>query len=106
MKKIFLSLTALLAFGIASAQTTNSTTNTTAQPKNKSTSSGMNDKTDVKGPIVQKDATRSGADGEMIQPRKDEVKTTDHVKSTPTPNTMKDTTTTKNAKRPRKVKKA
>lgn len=103
MKKIILSLTALLAFSIASAQTE---PKTTKNPANQTpTTTTQPDKTAVGGAVVD-DKNKKGSDGEMIQPRKDEMKTTDHVKSTPATGTMTDTTTTNNAKRPKRLKKA
>lgn len=104
MKKVILSLGALLAFSIASAQTdpqqVQPQTQTQSQTK---TTTQQNDKTAVKGAVVN-DANKTGADGEMVQPRKDELKTRDHVKSTPA--TTTDTVSKKKTGKTRKTKKS
>ena len=106
MKKAFLSLGALLVFGIASAQTDpqQTQTQTQTQPKTKTTTQ-QNDKTEVKGAVVN-DVKKTGADGEMVQPRKDELKTRDHVKSTPETTTKTDTASSRQMSRTKKNKKS
>ena len=104
MKKVFLSLGALLVFGIASAQTDPQQTQTQTQPKTKTTTQ-QNDKTEVKGAVVN-DVKKTGADSEMVQPRKDELKTRDHVKSTPETTTKTDTASSRQMSRTKKNKKS
>lgn len=89
MKKIILSLAAVLAFGIASAQT---------EPKPvKREPAKTNSETDK----AKKDAEiQSNILGDTVQARKDEIKTRDHVKSTPDPDRKRDSVAAK-----KKVKK-
>ena len=90
MKKTIFTLGAVLAFGIASAQT---------DPKQPPTPQAPPEtpKTDIPQKSVgdaeiQNDAVSNNPKkpGE-VQPRKDELKTQDHVKSTPQPETVTDT---------------
>ncbi|WP_129583035.1 hypothetical protein [Flavobacterium cyanobacteriorum] len=90
MKKILVTLAAVLAFGVASAQvppgqpqqTQPDPTGTTADDRAKKDADVQNDVLDpAKAP-----------QGNHVTPRKDEIKTRDHVKSTPDPATVKDST--------------
>jgi hypothetical protein len=89
MKKIFLSLGALFTFGIASAQIDPKQAPVPSTPP--STTKAETDNT-IKPVELSKDAVDKGQkpDGE-VQPRKDEIKTQDHVKSTPKPEAKTDT---------------
>lgn len=91
MKKILMTLGAILTFGIASAQVPPSQPQQTqpdpvptVKDKDKKTNKDANIQNQVIDPA--KPVTT-----DQIQPRKDELKTRDHVKSTPDPNTVKDT---------------
>ena len=90
MKKILLTLGAMLVFSIASAQT---------DPKKPPTLRGPPEtpKSDIQPKSledaeIQNDAVSNNPKkpGE-VQPRKDELKTQDHVKATPKPDTVSDT---------------
>lgn len=93
MKKIILTLGAMLAFGIASAQTDPKqpqqpqappeTPKTDIQPKSLEDAEIQND-------AVSNNPKKPGE----LQPRKDEIKTQGHVKSTPKADKEKDTTKT------------
>jgi hypothetical protein len=90
MKKIFLSLAAMLTFGIASAQISPAQPQQTQpDPANTATDANTKAKKDanVQNDVVNPSAAPQGND---VQPRKDELKTRDHVKSTPDPSTVKD----------------
>lgn len=102
MKKIMITLGAILTFGIASAQVPPSQPQQT-QPdpvptvkdkdkKTKKDASIQNQVIDPSKPVTT----------DQVQPRKDELKTRDHVKSTPEPNTVKDTADRKKAKMKKK----
>ena len=90
MKKIIFTLGAMLAFGIASAQTDPKqppqpqappeTPKTDIQPKSLEDAEIQND-------AVSNNPKKPGE----VQPRKDEIKTQNHVKATPRPETVKDT---------------
>ncbi|AWH85170.1 hypothetical protein HYN59_08555 [Flavobacterium album] len=98
MKRIFLSLAAVFAFGIASAQTEPKTVKPMQPEPPKTTDVKDKAKEDAE---IQNDVNKDPEDA--IVPRKDELKTRDHVKSTPDPKTVKDTVATK--KKMRKSKK-
>lgn len=89
MKRIIVTLTALLTFGMASAQT---------EPKPIKREPAKTTEIPDK---AKKDAEIQNMPGDTAMPRKDEIKTRDHVKSTPDRDRAKDTTATKN-----KVKKS
>lgn len=103
MKNILMTLGAVLTFGIASAQIPPSqpqqtqpdpvTTKKDAENKAKKDANVQNDRLDP---------TRA-PEGNEVQPRKDELKTRGHVKSTPDPAITKDTI---NSKKNKTVKKA
>lgn len=108
MKKIVLTLGAVLAFGLAHAQTDPQQ----VKPETKKT---PNTETDVmkenekdmqiRPDAVSKQQKPTNPDG--TQPRKDEIITNDHVKSTPNPERVKDTVAPKKARvRKHNVKKA
>lgn len=98
MKKILFTLGAVLIFGIASAQVPPSqpqqthpdpvTTKKDAETKAKKDANVQNDRIEP---------TRA-PQGNELQPRKDELKTRDHVKSTPDPKITKDTINSKKNK--------
>ncbi len=90
MKKIMMTLGAILAFGIASAQVPPSQPQQT-QPDPVPTVNGKDRKTKKDATIQQDSDPAKPVTTEQVQPRKDELKTRDHVKSTPEPNTVKDT---------------
>jgi hypothetical protein len=99
MKKMILSLAAMLMFGIASAQT-GPTTTRPVQPEAPKT--GMEEKDKVKKDAeIQNDVNQDPE--KKVVPKKDELKTRDHVKSTPDPDKKKDTVAT--TKKVRKAKK-
>lgn len=89
MKKIFLTLGAVLVFSIASAQTDPKQAQVPQTPP--ATTKIETDKT-VKEVEITKDAIDKDAKPEgQVQPRKDEIKTREHVKSVPKPATATDT---------------
>jgi hypothetical protein len=89
MKKIILSMAAVLTFGIASAQVPPSQPQQTQPDPNATTTPDRPKKdTNVQNDVV--DPTRA-PQGNEVQPRKDELKTRDHVKSTPSPAITRDT---------------
>jgi hypothetical protein len=92
MKKIFLSLAAMLVFGIASAQTEPKQQPAQPQPVNVT-----DDKDKAKKDAeIQNDVNHPNRGNEIV-PRKDEIKTRDHVKSSPDTDKVKDTITVKRA---------
>ena len=93
MKKIFLSLAALFAFGMAMAQTTPMQDQPAKQVPSKTTEDVVqkNQKEmEVKPDAINKNDVK--ADG--TQSRKDKMITNDHVKSTPAPERVADTSKT------------
>lgn len=93
MKKIFLSLAAMLTFGIASAQISPTQPQQT-QPDPVNTTNPANPKkdTNVKNDVLD---PAKPLQGNEVPPRKDELKTRDHVKSTQSPATVKDSADTR-----------
>lgn len=107
MKKVILSLGAMLVFGIASAQTQPVTQGTTTTKKQATTSTSTDVTTQTKNDSrIKPDAvdknTIDPVDG--TQSRKDKVITNDHVKSTSTSKTGTDATSVKKSKTAKKVK--
>jgi hypothetical protein len=105
MKKIILSLAAVLVFGIASAQTEpKQEPQITPPPPPKTV---IKETKPVKDAEIQNDAVskQPKMEGE-VQPRRDELKTQDHVKSTPDPATVKDTVRPVKKAKMAKVKKS
>lgn len=103
MKKIILSAIAMLAFGIASAQTdpkTPPTAPTPPSPQVTPEDKKANDATMNQVPATSEQ--RKKMDG--AQPRKDELKTQDHVKSTPDPEAVKSDNDKKMDKKSKKKK--
>ncbi|TRW25166.1 hypothetical protein FMM05_07620 [Flavobacterium zepuense] len=93
MKKIFLSLAALFAFGIAQAQTTPAQEQPAKQVPSKTTEEVV--QKNKKEMEIKPDAAHKNErklDG--TQTRKDEMITNDHVKSTSAPEKVTDTTQT------------
>ena len=107
MKKILLSLGALLVFGIARAQTEPKppVVPDTKKPARTTTDVVEKYKKDntIKPDVVNRQ-TPQGDDG--VQPRKDELVTQDHIKSTPKPQTVKKATATKKIRKNATKKKA
>ncbi|MGV3461186.1 MAG: hypothetical protein ACO1N9_12110 [Flavobacterium sp.] len=104
MKKIILSAIAMLAFGIASAQTdpkTPPTSPTPPSPQVTADDKKANDAT-MQDQVPATSEQRKKMDG--AQPRKDELKTQDHVKSTPDPETVKTENDRKAVKKSKKKK--
>lgn len=104
MKKIILSAIAMLAFGIASAQTEPKTppvAPTPPSPQVTPEEKKANADANMQNQIPQNSQQRMEMDG--AQPRKDVLKTQDHVKSTPDPEAVKnnssDVKTEKRSKR-------
>jgi hypothetical protein len=100
MRKLILSAAALLTFGLASAQTGTTTTPQSQTPANTGTGQMDKAKTDpaTSNDVVTKQNAKQN--NNEVQPRKDEIKTQDHVKSTPSPSIVQDTVrTTKKSKR-------
>lgn len=95
MKKVFIMLGAVLSFGIASAQTdpkqppqapdTPPTPVTTDMPPADA---------DQKDPNAQTTVIEKSVKRDKVQPRKTELKTRDHVKSTPDSERVRDTVKT------------
>lgn len=89
MKKIFLSLAALFIVGVAYAQTDPNQPPVPPSPQETTKAETRNTKKPVE---LSKDAVDNQQKPEgRVQPRKDEIKTQDHVKSTPIPERKKDT---------------
>lgn len=101
MKKIMITLGAILTFGIASAQVPPSQPQQT-QPDPVPTVKDKDKKTKKDATMQQAVDPAKPVTTDQVQPRKDELKTRDHVKSTPNPDTMKDTAGTKRAKMKKK----
>lgn len=108
MKKVILSLGAMLVFGIASAQTQPVTPGAATTTKKQATTSTSTDVTTqtkndtrIKPDAVDKN-TIDPVDG--TQSRKDKVITNDHVKSTSTTKTGTDAASVKKSKTAKKVK--
>lgn len=95
MKKIILSLAAMLTFGIASAQIDPAQPQQTQPDPAKGVEPDTKNKVDTKVDVPIDPATQNSQTGVIddTQPRKDELKTRDHVKSTPDPAIVKDKTT-------------
>lgn len=97
MKKIILTLAAIFTVGIAAAQTDPKDTRQVPQPPQIPSTPPPLPKTDIKDkPIKDEEIQRDGVTRESkmpgeVQPRKDELKTQGHVKSTPKPSTVNDT---------------
>ncbi len=104
MKKTMLTMAAVLMISIASAQTNpNQVPQTPQTPSTPVPPAELNNKP-VKDAEIQNDAVNKQPkmQGE-VQPRKDELKTQNHVKSTPSPATVNDTVrAVKKNKRPKK----
>ena len=102
MKTIFLSAVAILAFGMASAQTDpKQVPQTTASPQNPATTTPEMNKSQTDAELQNDVMQRQNEQGEVIQSRKAEVKT-DHIKATPDVERVRDTvktTTRKTAKK-------
>ncbi|MHA3787618.1 hypothetical protein ACX0HA_05345 [Flavobacterium hauense] len=91
MKKILLTMAAILVLGIASAQTDPKQVPPAPSTPMPPPKTELKDKP-VKDEEIQKDAVnRQPKKQGEIQPRKDELKTQNHVKSTPQPSTLNDT---------------
>lgn len=106
MKKIILSAIAMLAFGIASAQTDPKTppvAPTPPSPQVTPEEKKANADANVQNQIPQTSEQRREMDG--AQPRKDELKTRDHVKSTPDPEAVKNNSEDKKMTKKSKRKK-
>ena len=90
MKKILLTLGAMLVFSIASAQTDPKKPPTLQGPPE--TPKSYIQPKSLEDAEIQNDAVSNNPKkpGEL-QPRKDELKTQDHVKATPRPETVTDT---------------
>jgi len=107
MKKVILSLGAMLVFGIASAQTQPVTPGATTTKKQAATSTSTdvttqtNSDSQIKPDAVDKN-TIDPVDG--TQSRKDKVITNDHVKSTSVTQKSKDSTGMKRTRSAKKVK--
>lgn len=102
MKKIFFSLAAVLVFSAAQAQTA---PQQVPPAKQVPTAPGVIDNGTNKSTTIKPDAvSKQDADGTTTgtQPRKDQLKTNDHVKSTPV-KTAGDTVATKKSKRTTRV---
>jgi len=107
MKKVILSLGAMLVFGIASAQTQPITHGTTSTKKLATTNTSTDVTTQTKNDSkIKPDAVDKNnidpVDG--TQSRKDKMITNDHVKSTSLPQKAKDSTGVKRTKSAKKVK--
>jgi hypothetical protein len=105
MKKIILSAVALLAFGIASAQTEPKTPSVAptppAQPVTPEEKKAQAD-ANMQNQVPATSEQRKKMDG--AQSRKDELKTQDHVKSTPDPETVKNEKDKKAVRKSKKKK--
>ena len=98
MKKILLTLGAVLTFGIASAQVPPSQPQQT-QPDPVTTKKDAETKAKKDANVQNNAITPTRApQGNEVRPRKDELKTRDHVKSTPSPSITKDTINSKKTK--------
>lgn len=108
MKKIILSLAAIFTMGIAAAQTDPKDPKQMPQPPQAPSTPLTPPQTDskqkaVKDQEIQRDGvTREPKMPGEVQPRKDELKTQGHVKSTPKPSAVSDTV--KPGKQSKKVK--
>jgi hypothetical protein len=105
MKNLILTMAAIFTVGIAAAQTD---PKQVPQPPQAPSTALPAPKTEIKGkPVkdaeIQNDAVNKQPkmQGE-VQPRKDELKTQNHVKSTPNPSVVNDTV--KPVKKPKKAK--
>lgn len=90
MKRIILSLAAVLTFGIASAQTEPKSTKPLQPEVQKTTDVKDKAKEDAE---MQNDVNKDPE--ASVVPKKDELKTRDHVKSTPKTDGMQDTVSSK-----------
>ena len=107
MKKVILSLGAMLVFGIASAQTQPATPGATTTKKQATTSTSTDVTTQTKSNSqIKPDAVDKNTIDPVdnTQSRKDKVITNDHVKSTSTTKTGTDATSVKKSKTAKKVK--
>jgi hypothetical protein len=106
MKKVILSLGAILVFGVASAQTQPVTPGTTTQKQSTtSTTTDVTTQTNSDSQIKVDAVDKNTIDPvEGTQSRKDKVITNDHVKSTSAPKTGKDSTSVKRSSKSKKVK--
>jgi hypothetical protein len=109
MKKIILTLAAIFTMGIAAAQTDPKDPKQVLQPPQTPSTPLPPPKTDIKQKVVKDEVIqRDGVTNEPkmqgeVQPRKDELKTQGHVKSTPKPSTVNDTVkSVKQSKRARR----
>jgi len=91
MKRLMLALAAMLTFGVASAQINPAQPQQTQPDPADAVAPADAKNTADKKVDVQVDATsRQETTVDGVQPRKDEIKTEDHVKSTPDPSTVQD----------------
>lgn len=102
MKKVFIMMGAVLSFGIASAQTDpKQPPQAPDTPPTPVTTDMTPADADQKDPNAQTTVIEKSVKRDKVQPRKAELKTRDHVKSTPNPERVRDTakTSKKKAKR-------